>query len=89
MNLERFRVKTDPLTFVERKSPARTSNPFISPEPVFDTEELLERIAIVQRDNLERSDGDIDILKSYLKTRRVPRAVIEALEGLTIDQHKS
>jgi hypothetical protein len=33
-NLEWFRVKTDTLTFVERKPPARTSNPFTTPEVV-------------------------------------------------------
>src|ERR1700733_13252152 len=37
-NLERFRVRTDRLTFAERKPPARTSN---KPEPVFDGSELL------------------------------------------------
>jgi hypothetical protein len=50
---------------------------------------VLGRIATVQRENLERSDGDIDILKTYLKTQHVPRTVIDALEGVTIDQHKS
>ena len=88
-NLEWFRVKTDKLIFVDRKPPAKTSNPFTNPDPVFDSEEILERIATVQRENLERSDGDIDILKTYLKTQHVPRAVIEALEDVTIDQHKS
>lgn len=48
-NLERFRVRTDSLTFVERKPPAKTSNPFTTPEPVFDGGELLERIETVQR----------------------------------------
>ncbi len=43
-NLEWFRVKTSTLTFVERKPPARTSNPFTSPEPTFDAREVLERI---------------------------------------------
>jgi hypothetical protein len=38
-NLERFRVRTDALTYVERKPPARTSNPFTNPEPVFDAGE--------------------------------------------------
>jgi hypothetical protein len=32
-NLERFRVQVSDLTFVERKAPVRTSNPFTSPEP--------------------------------------------------------
>jgi hypothetical protein len=88
-NLERFRVRTDSLTFAERKPPARTSNPFTSPEPVFDGGELLERIETVQRESLEQSDGDIDILKAYLKTQRAPKEAIEALEDLTVDQHKA
>ena len=88
-NLQRFRVRTDRLTFVERKPPARTANPFTSPEPVFDGGQLLERIETVQRDDLRQSDDDIDILKAYLKTQRAPKEAIEALEGLTIDQHKA
>jgi hypothetical protein len=88
-NLEWFRVKTDTLTFVERKPPARTSNPFTSPEPILDAGEVLERIDIVRRENLKRIDDDIDILKSYLKTQRAPKAAIEALEGLTVEQHVS
>jgi hypothetical protein len=88
-NLERFRVRTDTLTFVERKPPARTSNPFTSPEAVFDGGELLERIAVVQEENLKRLDDDIDILKTYLKTQRAPKTAIEALEGLIVQQHVS
>jgi hypothetical protein len=88
-NLQWFRVRTGTLTFVDRKPPAKTANPFTTPEPVFNTKEVLEHIAIVQRENLERSDGDIDILKTYLRTQHVPGTVIEALEGVTIDQHKS
>ena len=88
-NLQRFRVRTDRLTFAERKPPVRTSNPFTSPEPVFDGGELLERIETVQADSLKQFDDDIDILKAYLKTQRAPKEAIEALEGLTIDQHKA
>jgi hypothetical protein len=88
-NLEWFRVKTDTLTFADRKPPARTSNPFTNPEPVFDAGEVLERIDIVRRESLQRIDDDIDILKNYLKTERVPRVAIEALEVVTIDQYKS
>src|SRR5258708_29690832 len=32
-NLQWFRVKADTLTYVDRKPPARTSNPFTDPEP--------------------------------------------------------
>ena len=88
-SLERYRVQTETLRYVERKPPAKTSNPFTTPEPEFDTAEIMERIATVQRENIERSDDDIDMLKAYLKTQHVPKQVIEALEGVTIDQHKS
>jgi hypothetical protein len=88
-NLQWFRVRTDTLTFVDRKPPARTSNPFTTPEPVFDAAEILGRIAAVQEENLKRLDDDVDILKAYMKTQHAPRAAIEILEGLTVDQHKA
>lgn len=88
-NLQWFRVPADRLTYVDRKPPARTSNPFTDPEPVIDADEILERIGTVQAENLKRLDDDIDILKSYLKTQHAPKAVIEALERVNIDQHKS
>ena len=87
--LERFRVQSDTLTFVERKPPASTSNPFTTAEPVIDAAEILERIDIVLRETLQRVDDDIDILKAYLKTQRAPKAAIEALEGLTVEPTKS
>jgi hypothetical protein len=88
-NLMRFRVPIDKLTYVERKPPAKTSNPFTTPEPAFDAAEVMERIASVKQENLKRFDDDIDILKAYLKTQHAPTAAIEALEGLTVDQHVS
>jgi hypothetical protein len=88
-NLTRFRVPVDKLTYVERKPPARTSNPFTDPEPVFDSGEVLERIATVKEENLKRLDDDLDILKAYLKTQHAPKEAIEALESLTVEQHVS
>jgi hypothetical protein len=89
MNLERFRVRTDTLTFVERKPPAKTSNPFTQPEPTFDAGEVLERIRTVQRENLQRLDDDIAILTKYLKTEDVPKAVISTLERMSSEQRES
>lgn len=85
-NLQWFRVKTHTLTFVER---TKTSNPFTEPESVFDAIEVIERIRTVQKENLRRLDDDLDILKAYLKTQHVPKGSIEALEGLTVEQHVS
>ena len=87
--LQWFRVKADTLTYVDRKPTASTSNPFTTPEPAFDADEVLERIRTVQEENLQRLDDDLDILKAYLKTQHVPKAAIEALEGLTVEQHVS
>jgi hypothetical protein len=89
MNLERFRVDPATLTFVERKPPPSTSNPFTTLEPEIDTAEVMERIATVQKDNLKRLDDDIDILKTYLKRQDAPKAAISTLEGLTVEQHVS
>jgi hypothetical protein len=72
-NLEWFRVRTDTLTFVDRKPPARTSNPFTNPESVLDASEVMECIDIVRRESLKRIDDDVDILKSYLKTQGAPK----------------
>jgi hypothetical protein len=88
-NLERFRVRTDSITFVERKLPARTSNPFTNAEPTFNAGEVLERIRTVERDNLQRLKDDVAILTKYLKTQDVPKAAIDALEGLNSEQQES
>jgi hypothetical protein len=88
-NLEWFRIKADTLTYVDRKPPARTANPFTTPEPAFDAAEVLERIGTVQEGNLQRLEDDLDILKAYLKTQHTPKAAIEALERLTVEQHVS
>jgi hypothetical protein len=88
-NMQRFRERVDNLTFVERKPPAKTSNPFTDPEPVLDADEILQRIATVKEENLKRFDDDTEILKAYLKTQHAPKAAVEALEGLTVEQHVS
>jgi hypothetical protein len=85
-NLQWFRIKSSDLTYVDR---AKTANPFTTPEPAFDAAEVLERIRTVQEENLHRLDDDLDILKAYLKTEHAPKAAIEALEGLTVEQHVS
>jgi hypothetical protein len=88
-NMQRFRERVDNLTFVERKQPAKTSYPFTNAEPVLDADEIMQRIATVKEENLKRLDDDLDILKAYLKTQHAPKAAIEALEGLTVEQHVS
>jgi uncharacterized protein YihD (DUF1040 family) len=88
-NLQRFRVPVSDLTFVERKAPARTANPFTNPEPTLDIAEMLEKIATVQQENLQRLDDDIEILTKYLKAEDAPKAAISILEGMSTKQHDS
>src|SRR5258708_26153932 len=61
-NLQRFRVPVENITFIERKPPARTSNPFTTTEPTSDAGEVLERIPTVHQENLQRLEDDIAIL---------------------------
>ena len=56
---------------------------------LFDATELLERIETIQPESLKQFGDDVDILKAYLKKERARAAMIEALEGLTVDQHKA
>jgi hypothetical protein len=56
---------------------------------MFDAGEIHERLDAVKSENLKRLDDDIDILKAYLKTQKVPKTVATAFKGLTIEQHVS
>jgi hypothetical protein len=60
-----------------------------TPEPSRDTSAISERIAAVQRENLQRLDDDIAILTKYLKTEGAPKAAIDALETLSNEAHAS
>jgi hypothetical protein len=53
-NMQRFREPVDNLTFVERKPPAQTSNPFTNPEAMPDAGEAQGRIAALKEENLRR-----------------------------------
>ena len=88
-NLQWFRVRRDTLTFVDRKPPARASNPFTSPESVFDAGEVMERIHNVERENLQRLEDDVSILTKYLKAQNVPKTATDALDGLRRKQRES
>jgi len=86
-NLERFRVKTAQLKFVDRV--AQSSRPSAKARPALNASEVSERIVAVQRENLQRLDDDIDILMKYLRGEGAPKAVIDALEALRTEQHES
>jgi hypothetical protein len=88
-NLQWFRVRSDTLTFVERKAPARTSNPFTTAEPVFNAGAVMERIHTVEHENLQRLAEDIVILTKYLKTQNVPKGVVDAVGALGRKQQES
>jgi hypothetical protein len=80
--LNRFHVDVATLKFVDRvpRKPVKSG-----PDP----DDLIERIASVQRENLQRLDDDITILAKYLKTKGAPKPAINALESLRNEQHES
>jgi hypothetical protein len=83
-NLERFRVSSDTLKFVDRAP--RTSRAAAEVQPKLDVGEVLERIGTVQRENLQRLEDDIAILNKYLKTKDAPKAAIDLLNTLGKEQ---
>jgi len=80
--LTRFGIDAAALTFVDHVAPK-------TPEPVKDNSAILERIATIQRENLQRLDDDIAILTKYLKTEGASNDVLQALETLSNEQHAS
>jgi hypothetical protein len=50
---------------------------------------ISERIANIQRENLQRLDDDIAILTKYLKTEGASEHVIKVLDQLGNEQHAS
>ncbi|HTF70031.1 MAG TPA: hypothetical protein VK638_45870 [Edaphobacter sp.] len=86
-NIERFRVKTATLRFVDRMP--QPTRPAAKGRPTLNAGEVTERIASVQHENLQRLDDDIDILTKYLKTEGAPKATIDALNRLSSEQRES
>jgi len=80
--LTRFHVETISIKFVDRVAPKTT-------EPARDTSAISERIATIQRENLQRLDDDIAIFTIYLKTEGAPKAALNALETLSNEIHAS
>ena len=70
-NLEHYCVWTDRLIFVERMAPARTSNPFTTAEPLVDSEEILEHIALVHGNDVLRIL--VTLFLSGARTSDIPR----------------
>src|ERR1700722_18433225 len=78
--LTRFRQDVSTLKFVDRVASK-------TPEPSRDTSAISERIATIQRENLQRLDDDIAIMVKYLKTEGASKAVTDALETLSNEVH--
>ncbi|WP_433963847.1 hypothetical protein [Tunturiibacter gelidiferens] len=82
-SLTRFNVDASTLQFTDRVAPK-------TPEPARrDLSAISERIATIQRENLQRLDDDVAILIKYLKTEGASKEVTHALETLSNEQHAS
>jgi hypothetical protein len=80
--LTRFRQDVSTLKFVDEPVSK-------APEPSRDMTAISERIANIQRENLQRLDDDIAILTKYLKTEGASEHVIKVLDQLGNEQHAS
>jgi hypothetical protein len=69
-NIERFRVPTADLKFVDLapRPPAKPARPSIN------VEEVRERLTMAQQDSMDQLSGDITILKKYLKSKGIDAA---------------
>jgi hypothetical protein len=77
-NMERFRVPTEDLKFVDL-APRPPTKPA---KPAINVEEVRERIATAQHASMDQLSGDIAILKKYLKSKGVPAEAAEGLDRL-------
>ena len=73
--LTRLHVDVATLKFTDRV----TSK---TPEPANDNSAIFERIATIQRENLQRLDDDIVILSKYLKTEGASKDVSASVKRL-------
>jgi hypothetical protein len=83
-NIERFRVPTEDLKFVELSARA----PIKPARPRINIEEVRERLAIARQSSIDQLSGDIAILKKYLKSKGVPSEAAEELDTLGKDNEK-
>ena len=84
-NIERFRVPTDELKFVDL-APRPPSKPA---RPRINVEEVRERLATAQDSSMDQLSSDIAILKKYLKSKGVPTEAAEELDHLCKDTEES
>lgn len=69
-NIERFRVPTEDLKFVDLASRAQAK----PVKPSINVDEARERLSTVQHSSVDQLSGDIAILKKYLKSKGVDAA---------------
>jgi hypothetical protein len=81
-NFERIGIPFDDLNFVEQVPRSKPSRPTA---PSFNSEEIKERLALVQQSAAQQLSDDLVILKKYLESQRVPHDVIDELHNASKD----
>ena len=82
--MERFRVNTDDLTFIERREPAK-----VPTKPTFNAEEVREHVATVQHKAIDELNSEIAILKKYLKSKKAPPEASDDLDSFYKQQEQA
>ncbi len=77
MNLQRFHVDVDTLTYVDRV-PTRLAKEQV----LFDVDEVIAKVERVQRANLQRLEDDIEVVTKLLKSEGASTSATTGLESL-------
>ncbi|HTF67393.1 MAG TPA: hypothetical protein VK638_32410 [Edaphobacter sp.] len=78
--LQRFRVMISDLRFLDGPFAPKPREP---EKPKIDVEEVREHIASVHHSIMEHLNGEIAVLKKYLKSKRIPFSASDALDGFS------
>ncbi|HTF66739.1 MAG TPA: hypothetical protein VK638_29050 [Edaphobacter sp.] len=80
-NLERFRVPVRDLT-IAGQAPRKPKEP---EKPQIDKEDVREHLVSTQHSSMHHFEGDIALLKKYLKSKGLPSSTADELDELRTD----
>jgi len=80
--LQRFRVMISDIRFLDSPSAPKPKEP---PKPEIDKEDVREHLVSTQHSSMHHFEGDIALLKKYLKSKGLPSSTADELDELRMD----
>jgi hypothetical protein len=81
-SLQRFRVMVSDLVYVDGPTSTKPKEP---KKPKIDTEDVHEHLVSAQHGSMDHFEGDIALLKRYLKSKGLSASVADELDTLRMD----